>query len=326
MKRKTLGLLALVTGVALAGCAGGAPGPTGSESAGAATGAPEVSTITVGTLPFANLAAFYHAVEAGYFTDEGIDVEVVLASSGPQQISSLVAGDIQITSSNYVSALQGIAQGLPLELVRESDLGGIEGIYTLPDSGIESAKDLVGRTLAVNAIGNVQSLTASSLVDADGGDASGVQFVELPPPNMLAALEQGQVDAAWMSDPFATLGMTTAGIVRIADAWSGPNDGLGPSGWASTTQFADANPNAVAAFNRAMDRATADVLEDPSIVAEVVPTFTQVTPEAAASLAPINWVLKSDLHKQLGGWQELMLKYGALDAEVDLDAVIFPGS
>lgn len=328
LKQKVLVLLALATatGLALAGCASNTSEPVAPPTATDEAAAPEVTTLAVGVLPFADLAAFYYALEEGYFTDEGLlDVTAVMASSGPQQITSLVAGDIQVASSNYVSAIQAISKGLPLMLVRENDLGGVEGLYALPDSDIKSAKDLVGHTLAVNAIGNVQSLTAASLVDADGGDSSGITFVELPPPNMLAALEQGQVDAAWMSDPFATIGMATDGIVRFADAWSGPNDGLGPSGWAATTQFVTENPNTVAAFIRAMDRAIAAVVADPSIVGKMVPLFTQVSPEAAAGLAPINWVVKSDLNSQLGGWQKVMTKYGALETTIDLDAAIFPG-
>jgi NitT/TauT family transport system substrate-binding protein len=61
--------------------------------------------------------------------------------------------------------------------------------------------------------------------------------------------------------------------------------------------------------------------EDPSLVAKIVPTYTQLTPEVAAQLNPINFAVESNL-ADISQVEELMRKYGFIEDEVDVDELI----
>jgi NitT/TauT family transport system substrate-binding protein len=163
-------------------------------------------------------------------------------------------------------------------------------------------------------------LTTRAALEENDVDPDSVQFVELPPPDMLAALAVGNVDAVWLAEPFVTIA-GSKGYVEVLDVFSGSTEDLPVAGWGTTSQFAAENPNTVAAFTRAMDAAMKMVDEDPSLVAKIVPTYTQLTPEVAAQLNPINFAVESKLD-DITQVEELMRKYGFIEDEVDVTELI----
>jgi NitT/TauT family transport system substrate-binding protein len=70
-----------------------------------------------------------------------------------------------------------------------------------------------------------------------------------------------------------------------------------------------------------MDAAMQKVDDDPSLVAEIVPTYTQLTPEVAAQLNPINFAVESNLG-DISQVEELMREHGFIEDKVDVEALI----
>lgn len=316
MKRKHASVLAItaLAGTILSGCASTAPGD---ESV--APGADgEVTSVKVGVIPFAELAPFYIAIEDGIFEDHGLSVEPTQASGGASLITSLTSGELQFVYSNYVSLLQASSKGIPLEVVRENDRPGAQAIYVLPDSGITSPADLAGKKIAVNSLGNIMELTSRAALEDAGVDLDTITFVEIPPPNMTAALEQGQVDAAWLVEPFVTLATESLGVTVAADVFGGDATDLPIAGWATTPQYAADNAETVDAFIAALDEASAIAIADPSRVADVIPTYTEIPAEVAAKLAPIAFVPTSRL-AEIAKVQDLMIRFGYYTDPVDID-------
>src|SRR5581483_2677156 len=77
-------------------------------------------------------------------------------------------------------------------------------ILVLPDSGIATAKDLNGKTVAVTGLHDLLSLSARAWIDKNGGDPATVKFVEVPPATMPAALQQKRVDAVALFEPYVS--------------------------------------------------------------------------------------------------------------------------
>jgi NitT/TauT family transport system substrate-binding protein len=277
-----------------------------------------LTRVTVGEIPFAELAAFHVAVEDGLFEDAGLDVRTKQASSGAALVTSLASGDIQFAYGNYVTLLQAASKGIPVEVVRENDRPGAQAIYALPGSGLKSAADLKGKKVAINSLGNIQELTTRSILTDAGVDPKSVKFVELPPPNMTAALKQKQVDAAWLVEPFITLASGQIGATKVADVFSGASADLPVAGWATTAAYAKKSPEVVEGFVKALDKASAIAAADPARVAKVIPTYTEIPAKVAAKLSPIAFVKTSDF-SGLDRLQDLMISFGYYDKPVDLD-------
>jgi NitT/TauT family transport system substrate-binding protein len=307
--------------LSVAACGGSDDGGAAAAATGA-DGAPETTELTVGVQAFAEVAALYIAADQGLFEAEGLTVTPQLGTGGGAGlVAGLVSGDLDIAYSNYVSVVQAASKGLPLELVRENDRPGPQGIFALSSSGITKPADLTGKRVAINGLGNIMELTSRAALEENGVDPDAVQFVELPPPDMLAALTAGNVDAAWLAEPFVTIAGNTMDTVEVLDVFAGPTEELPVAGWATSTQFAQQNPNTLAAFTRAMDSAMQNIEEDPSLVAQIVPTYTALTPEVAAQLNPINFAVNSKL-ADVVQVEKLMRKFGIITDQVDVDALI----
>jgi len=307
--------------LSLAACGGGSD-ESAAPSSGGGDSAPEKTELTVGVQPFAEVAALYVAVNQGLFEKEGLTVTPQVGTGGGAGlVAGLVSGDLDFVYTNYVSVVQAASEGLPLKMVRENDRPGPQALYTLPKSGITKPADLKGKKVAINGLGNIMELTTRAALENSGVDPDSVQFVELPPPDMLGALSAGNVDAAWLAEPFVTIASNTMQGVEVLDVFSGPTEDLPVAGWGTSAQFAAEKSNTVAAFTRAMDAAMQTVDKDPSTVAKIVPTYTKLTPEVAAQLHPINFAVESHL-EDISQVEALMRKYGFIDGEVDVNQLI----
>lgn len=156
----------------------------------------------VGQVWFPELAA-----DLGYL--EPIQLEYVGNTiSGPQDIQTVVTGD-----SDYGLAFNGAiiklaAAQAPIRAV----IGGygvdeetFTSCFTRADSGIRSARDLIGKKIALNTLGAHSELMLREFLSRAGlssEDVKRVTLVVLPPVNTEQALRAGQVDAAFLTSIF----------------------------------------------------------------------------------------------------------------------------
>jgi NitT/TauT family transport system substrate-binding protein len=143
------------------------------------------------------------AIERGVFAHHGIDLEVVHFIRGGAE-ATVGAASGQVDMGEYGSPiLIGIASGLHLKIVGAPPVK-TNGFELVARKGIESVKDLRGKTVAAGALGNgtyeatIKILHDSGLTDSD---------VNLVTGNGVAAdliLRSGRVDA-----------VITTGLIRL---------------------------------------------------------------------------------------------------------------
>ena len=68
--------------------------------------------LTIGHLPIADCAQLFVAVDQGYFTDEGLEVELIAMSSGLRTLEALGTGDVDIAFSAVAPLILARARGL----------------------------------------------------------------------------------------------------------------------------------------------------------------------------------------------------------------------
>ncbi len=148
------------------------------------------------------------------------------------QLQAIASGEVDLGVLAYSSFATGILNAhLPIKAVADVAQDGpwFSTVYlVLADSPIHSAKDLKGKTIAVNAFGGAVDLAARSVVLKNGlKPNSDVTFIEANFANEEAMLREGKIQVAGLVQPFWSY-VQRNGAVRPLFT---QRDGLG------TTQF-----------------------------------------------------------------------------------------
>jgi NitT/TauT family transport system substrate-binding protein len=131
---------------------------------------------------------------------------------------------------------------------------GAQGLYVLPGSHVRTLANLEGRTIGVNAPGNILYLLAASALADHGLRVSGAHFAYYPLPKMAAMLKAGKITAAVLPEPFASQAELSMGVTQLADLDQGATDAFPVQGCAVTRQWAARHPQTLAAFRSAFEQ------------------------------------------------------------------------
>jgi NitT/TauT family transport system substrate-binding protein len=302
--------------LALAACGGDDDG--GSTDAASSGESGEVREVTVGMLPILPTAALYAGIEEGFFEDRGIEVTVETGQGGAALLPAVMAGQIDFATSNPVSLLQARGEELDVRVIAhwtsalsEGDQD-INGVVAAAGSGIESAADLAGKTVAVNTLNGMGGLTIREAVRQDGGDPDAVEFVELPFPDMPAALSGGNVDAVWVPEPFLS-SLQAAGNVVATYSSMESVPGHPTQLFFTSPQLLASDPELVEDFTAAVEDTLEFADENPDAVkAQIAKVLPQLPPEATENvlLEEFGTDLRRDQLEELG---QLMVEDGLLE-------------
>lgn len=318
-RRSLLSLLACLLSTALVTACGG------SKSSNSGDGL-EKKTITVASLPLVDAASLHIAVKQKFFEAEGLHVQIKPVAQSILALPALKNGQVDvIAGANYVSFLQASEQGaLKLRIVADgaSEASRFMQLLVMPNSSIKQPKDLEGKTVAVNILNNIQSLTFNEVLKANNVDPSKVKYRAVPFPQMGAALQKGQVDAVHTGEPFGTDFQRKLGARMVLDGGGAPVTELPVSGYVTTQDFVQKYPKTAAAFQRAIQKAQQLASSDRKKVEEVLPSYARVDAQTAAVLTLPNYPTSLN-PTRLQRLPDLMLKDGLLKNRIDMKSIIF---
>jgi len=323
-----LGALA-VCALALSACGGS------DDDGGASTkGDGELTTVKVGIIPVSNLTYLLIGDEQGFFREEGMKIETSMSDGGAAVVPKVVSGEEDIGYSNIPSLMLAVDKGLPLQVI--ADPGGGEAkegadeddiiakVVVTRDSPIRDAKDLEGKTIAVNTLNNVADVTTKAALAKRGADPAKVRFLEVPFPDMLPALEAGRVDAAFLVTPFLQQAMGQ-GARAILRPYYEVKPGFANTAYFTTRAWAEEHPELVAGFQRAVNRSVAYAAEHPEAVRETLPELTRM-PEEVVRRIPLGGIDAAFDRETFETLNELMVEYGGMEKPVDIDAFVHEGA
>jgi taurine transport system substrate-binding protein len=163
--------------------------------------AQDLQTIRVGA-PFGSIPGVKAAIEEGLFEREGIEIEIVTLSGGPNILAATVGGSLEIGYADIFAWVGAQENGFDLTLLQAANgRGNSDYIIAGPNSGIETPADLVGKKIGTAA--HAQSkLRVQLYLERFGIDPNAVEYVIINQRETVgAALAGGQIDAAIASDP-----------------------------------------------------------------------------------------------------------------------------
>src|SRR5579875_761196 len=269
-------------GAPAASASGGAPGAS-SPAGGTAAG----TSIVVGSLPVVDTAGLQVALKEGYFKQAGLNVTVKTVTQSTTAIPDLLHGSIDVIGgANYVSFLEAQANGtFPVEFLAPAVNCSTDsyGLVAMPSSGITKPADLAGKTIAVNLTQNIQTLTTNAVLQASGVNASSVHYVQIPFPDMVSALQAGRVSAISAVEPFLSAALAAGGKL-VTSTCTGPTADFPLSAYVTTQTWVRQHAAAARAFQQALAKGNAYADAHPDVVRSLLPSYTKITAQAAASL------------------------------------------
>jgi NitT/TauT family transport system substrate-binding protein len=275
--------------VALASVLASALGAGALAPSGAAAPAPappvQATTLRVGHLPIAAQLDVMVARDRGWFAEEGLNVELTAMAGGAEILPALIGGSLDVGTLNVVTHIFAHDQGFRAKAVagvfvqRRGD--PIHGILVQPDSPIQGARDLEGRTLATNTLNNIDHIMQQVWVRQMGGDPTRVRFVEVPFPQQPAALTQGRVDAIAPSEPFVTIALSQ-GARLLAHHYTDINETTLLAYYGATDDWLARNADLAQRFYRATQRTNDFLFGDKREIQAAAVQYLQMSPDLAA--------------------------------------------
>lgn len=285
-------------------------------------------SIKVGDVEGAPASFLNFGVQKGFFTEHGLTVTVVQQQGGAAIIPSLVSGDLQFGGSNMVSMLLARDRGLAVQIVAPGTSVGADpgkdfsAVVVAGDSRTATAKDLPGKTIAVNSLKNVNEVVLKSYLESQGVEPTALKYVELGFPDMLPAIAQHRVDAALVIEPFATVAQSQGARVLFHPyVEARPNLGVGT--YSATEKYVQANPAVVKAFREATAQTAAYITAHPDEYRAALPKIAKVQADLASRVNIPVWGTSVDM-TSLEFFADRMVRYGLVKTKPDVAAAVAP--
>lgn len=223
------------------------------------------------------LIPFFFAQEKGYFKAEGLDVEMISVPGGPAVVAAMAGGSADIGYAAITPVAIARDQGQPYKffigLEQEHHPKLLWGsIIASEKSGIKTIADLKGKKVMVAAPGGLCELATRDWLASAGLKWSDIQPLHNPPPQMQAALEVGNADAACIFEPFFTAAMASkAKPVLLAQGYLAKHpDPYTVDGIFASDKWIAENGKAIEAMKRAVLKAWIELSKDPALVKKIL--------------------------------------------------------
>lgn len=262
MKKKLFILLLAAAAFSLTACSFGRQDQAGAKKI----------TFVLDWTPNTNHTGLYVAQEKGYFSEAGLEVEIVQPpENGAEALVASKKAQFGVSFQDTMApALAGDA-ALPITAVAALVQHNTSGIISRKGEGLDRPKGLEGKKYATWDA-PVEKAMMKNVVEADNGDFSQVELVPSTVTDEVSALESRSVDAIWIFYGWAGIATQVAGLETDYFAFKDINpvfDYYTPVVIANNS-FLKEEPETAKAFLSALQKGYADAVSDPEEAADIL--------------------------------------------------------
>ena len=218
------------------------------------------------------------AVRRGFFKEEGLEAEVIRMNANVA-ITALASGDTDYTMI-FGSVVRAAIRGLPVRVVASLIDGSTHALIARPE--FKSARDLIGKTLGIQAYGATDQVAAMMMFKRLGVDPEKeIKVVALgTAAARLSALKEGVVEVVVISPPADEEGrkMGFNVLARAYELFSFPFVGLG-----THTRKIKERPDEVKRTIRALIKANRFIRQNREGTIQALTEWGRTSPALAAA-------------------------------------------
>ena len=296
--------------------------------AGSISPASAQTQVTVLHNPGSSYTPLFVAKDQGFFAKRGLDVTLTTIVNQGATLGTINSGGAQFAATTMLGLLQAQQSGIELTIVAGTGVS-VGGTTTLSDmlvrneSDINSAKDLVGKTIAVPGLNEYFHVLTKRWLKDNGVDPTSVKFVEISLPQMGDALKSGQIDVALTIAPYSTRIKNSFGRVLVNFDSILPPKTLA-SVYISSRGWAESHREAVKAYADGLNEAVAYIKGNDGSARTSVADHLKLPAEAVATMPfPVFEVTVTP--EQVAFWIKLAKDQGLLpeNSKITPEGVIF---
>jgi len=251
-------------------------------------------TLKVGVIPITDVAPLYLGIRQGFFKQQGLTIKPQVMQGGAEVTAAIVSGSLNIGFSSVEPLMIARSKGIPVQIITQgvqaapSASRSWDGLMVKANGPISSPQDLEGKTIAVNALQNMNELTVRAVLTRDGVDVSKIKFLEVPFPDMPAAVKTGRVDAASAVEPFVTAS-EAGGARKLLSFFAGLQPKMTIATYFALAPYIQQHSAVVKRFAIAMNKSLVYAHSHPAAVRSVVTTYTKIPPAVAQKMKLPYW-------------------------------------
>lgn len=254
--------------------------------------ADEMPSVTIAIPPSVHGLGPATAAQEGIFEEAGVDVEIEQIQSGSEGAALLAGGDAQFAMFSMDNAINSVVEGhsniitVPVAQQgpeRGEDPHGFGSIIVDPDSEIDTLDDLEGQQIGTTVLGGEAYLNAYQTLQEEGVDVSTIEWIQIPGPQHVSSVLQGQVAATVTPEPNLSIAVLDGSIEPIADV-TGVLSNAPAFGLASDQGWVDENPEVVEAVQSAILEANTRLNTDRDLAEESIKTYMDLDDEVISTI------------------------------------------
>lgn len=286
-------------------------------------GAQSPPPIRIGTVAADTYAEGLYAVDAGFFSRAGLNVDIrVFPGSGAVAVAA--AGNaVDIGLTDAVVLANATNRGVPLTVIAGCGLyaPGDATSFLCVRSGTpyQRAKDFEGAAVAVPTLVSISSIACKTWFAKQGADVGKIHFIEMPFAEMPAALERGSIAGAFVAEPI--LSQVPPDVKILADVYRAIGDRFLISNWFTNRDWLaknrDVAKHLVAAIYEA--GAWANVHRDQT--APILAKYAKIDPDRVRAMRRCPYATALE-PRMLQPVLDAGVHYGAIERPVSASALI----
>ncbi len=234
----------------------------------------ETNELSIGTGVDPAFSAFYVADKLGIFKSNDLEVDLKTGPSGSAMVGLLNQNQIQAAFGAEQAGILNSTLDPNITVLAEG--AALQSWFAIVGKNLNSLDDLKGKKVGV-ARGTGSEIFWLAMLKTLNLNASDYQVIQVDAPEMIAAVERGDIDAYSAWEPWVSKGLAAVPGTKILR----DNDGIieGRVYFYVNQEWVKANPEAAKRFTKSLVEATRVINEEPQKAVGVVAEFLKLEPQ-----------------------------------------------
>ena len=218
---------------------------------------------------------FFVAQDRGFFTEEGVNVQVVGPfDAGPAEMDALAANQLDMGYVGIAPSVLAAARKIDLSIIAGVNL---EGSALVSETGINNVADLKAKKVATPAPGSIQYVMLGMLLSKNSMSFNDLELFPgtIKPPDMPQSLQTERINGYFVWEPFVAKALTGGygkALVESKDIWPGHPCCV----VVTRNEFALKYDNTVASVIRAHRKAVQFIADNPADAQVIAQKWTRL--------------------------------------------------